>query len=248
MDHNVLLSNFTLANGSYGAHIRDGASNSSLRFNNITETRTGIFIQGQLPHMLNNVTVAHNTVVNSLCGVDLGPNVANCTLMNNTLIFNELGMEIGGERNNVSGNLVEDNFLGIYLRGWSHVLRENEMNRNRFNLVTLPFHLAFHSVMPLCDVDTSNKINGKNVYYLVNQTNVVFNSSMNQKVGFLGLKNCENVTIEGLTLVGNSHGIVLEDCVEVAVRNCFLQENMIGLLMNAMDLMACLVWRAFLQH
>jgi parallel beta-helix repeat protein len=62
---------------------------------------------------------------------------------------------------------------------------------------------------------------------------MVINSSTHPDVGFLGLKGCENITIEGLTLCENSHGVILEECVNCTVRNCVLQQNLVGAFVDA---------------
>jgi hypothetical protein len=46
------------------------------------------------------------------------------------------------------------------------------------------------------DIDTSNTINGKPIYYLVGQSNVVIDGTSN--CGYLGLISCDNITAVNL--------------------------------------------------
>jgi parallel beta-helix repeat protein len=58
-------------------------------------------------------------------------------------------------------------------------------------------------------IDVSNLVNGKPIYYLVNQKDLVINSATHPQVGYLALINCTNVTVEGLTLTNNGEGLLL---------------------------------------
>jgi parallel beta-helix repeat protein len=60
------------------------------------------------------------------------------------------------------------------------------------------------------NVSTSNLVDGKPAYYLINQSNIVISpSTCPEGVGYLGLVNCKNVTVQGMTLTKNDQGLLL---------------------------------------
>jgi parallel beta-helix repeat protein len=58
-------------------------------------------------------------------------------------------------------------------------------------------------------IDTSNLVDGKPVYYLVNRKDLVISPVAYLQVGYLALINCNNITVEGLTLTNNGQGLLL---------------------------------------
>jgi parallel beta-helix repeat protein len=59
-------------------------------------------------------------------------------------------------------------------------------------------------------IDTSNLVDGKPVYYLINQSSIVISpKTCSEGVGYLGLVNCANVTVQGLTLTKNGQGLLM---------------------------------------
>jgi len=57
-------------------------------------------------------------------------------------------------------------------------------------------------------VDTSNLVDGGPMCYLVNQSNTEISPvNFSEGVGYVGLVNCRNVTVQGLTLTNNLSGI-----------------------------------------
>jgi parallel beta-helix repeat protein len=59
------------------------------------------------------------------------------------------------------------------------------------------------------NVDTSNLVDGKPVYYLMNKSDITISPGVYPEVGYLGLVNCKNVTVQGLTLTHNDIGLLL---------------------------------------
>ena len=58
-------------------------------------------------------------------------------------------------------------------------------------------------------VDTSNVVDGKPVYYFVNQSDMMISTDSHAEVGYLGFVNCTNVTVKGLDLTNNVQGLLL---------------------------------------
>ena len=122
----------------------------------------------------------------------------------NKLTGNSDGVYLLGSSNNilVGNNLTNNQQSGIWLSYSSNsTLMGNVMSGNNYNLEVDGSSLSnfMHSIK------TSNLVNGKPVYYLVNQTNMV----VNREAGYLGLVNCVNITAERLNLMHNWHGLLM---------------------------------------
>jgi parallel beta-helix repeat protein len=74
-----------------------------------------------------------------------------------------------------------------------------------------------------CDIDTSNTINGKPLYYLIGQHNLSFNETT--PVGFLGLVDCENISVKNLIFTNNFEGMLLAGSSHSLIENCSFNTN-----------------------
>jgi len=112
--------------------------------------------------------------------------------------------------NKILGNNVTDNTVGILLDYSPYnVLRNNRMADNTYNFkVMWDFPLTEASDF-INDVDASNTVDGKPIYYLVNQSNVVISPSTFPDLGFLALVECTNMTVQNLDLVNEGQGLIL---------------------------------------
>ncbi len=91
--------------------------------------------------------------------------------------------------------------IGISRSDWS-VLRHNTIS----NDIAHPFWLDMPTpwnwiqyIMYHLDIDTSNTIDGKPIYYLVNQRDLAINPSTFPEVGYLSLVNSTNICVENLS-------------------------------------------------
>ena len=103
------------------------------------------------------------------------------------------------EGNNVTGNL----YHGIHFYSSSHnILRNNVLSvESYFNFFVDGLDLSHF----IHDVDTSNTVNGKPVYYWINRTE----TAVPLDAGYVALVNCTRMTVENLTLSKNAQAIVL---------------------------------------
>ena len=79
------------------------------------------------------------------------------------------------------------------------------------------------------DIDDSNTVSGKKVYYLISQSNLVINSVTFPDVGYLALVNCQNISVHHLELTGNGHGILLAYTTESTIYNNQITDNYYGI-------------------
>lgn len=95
--------------------------------------------------------------------------------------------------NEVSDNYISDNTYGV-AAGSNTVFRNNQF-RNNGGAIT-------ESSNSVNDIDTSNTVNGKPIYYWVGQHNRTVPSG----AGWVVLRNCSGITVHGLSLQGNGDG------------------------------------------
>lgn len=74
-----------------------------------------------------------------------------------------------------------------------------------------------------CDIDTSNTINGKPMYYLIEQDNLVFDETA--EIGFLGLVNCHTISVKNQYFSNNFEGMLLAGTTDSVIENCSFRNN-----------------------
>jgi parallel beta-helix repeat protein len=125
-------------------------------------------------------TVADNTIINNTCGI----------------LINEFSAA-----NLFSGNRIEDNVYGVQLSGFAqpagNVFKNNMFSNNRYSIADGSNRAN--------DVDTSNTVNGKPVYYWVDKHDMAVPAD----AGCVVLKNCSGITVQNLQFINNGQGILL---------------------------------------
>jgi parallel beta-helix repeat protein len=145
-------------------------------------------------------TITNNSVVGNQYGVMLAYNSAHNTLINNEIRDNTLqGMSISYSRlNTLRDNSISGSALGFELTGG-----------------TLQHYQQ--------DIDISNTVDGKPIYYLVGETGTVVDSGSNASCVFA--VNCTGLTIRDLTLSGNHRGVCLVSTDNSRIENVVAQDN-----------------------
>ena len=196
------IENCTVTNsgGLPNAGIRlDNSTNGKLINNICSYNENGISVDS------NYITVSGNTAnSNDIYGVIIYGNYNN--LSGNTVNYNEVGMVIAnGNYTTVSGNNANSNDMcGIAIFG-----RYNNISGNMMNdcgLFTDGSLEELHSN----DIDTTNLVNGKPLYYYTNEVNLGVNDFTN--AGQVILSNCNDSIISNLNVSHGSVGIYLRLC------------------------------------
>ena len=127
-------------------------------------------------------------------------------------LFAEIYLSGTSASNTLSGNTVTNNDYGIYISSSSNnMLRNNRMENNSYNFyVTGKFSN---------DIDDSNTVDGKPIYYWVNEHDKTAPSD----AGYVALVDCANITVQNLNLANNGQGIVL-----VSTTNSVITKNHIA--------------------
>jgi len=203
----VIVSAFTIRNSGtdFGDNgiVLSGVSDCVIDGNNVTANRIGIYLVSS-----DNNTIRHNTITENGYGV--------YGLLCNTTI--------------VEGNVLENEEKGIFLADSSgNTLRNNNMTGNRDNLGIVGESLAHF----LNDIDITNTVYGKAVYYLVNNNDLVLNSSLFPNAGFIALINSTRIRVEGLNLARNFQGILLAYTDNSTIKDMNITKNWIGIYLFA---------------
>jgi len=186
---NIIMGND--ARNNYCGIDLDSSNNNTFEGNEAKDNYYGIRLCTS-----NNNTILKNKVSDNEYGIG-AYHSSNNAIERNNAICNNYGVGIfSSDNNEIEGNNVTGNDYGISLypsRG--NIMRSNHMSGNRFN-----FGAYGHN-----DIDTTNFVDGKPVYYLVGASDKVIDSSSD--AGAVYCIDCENVTVRGLTLKNNEYGI-----------------------------------------
>jgi len=134
-------------------------------------------------------------------------NVQHCNISTNNVTNNYDGIYLYSSSNNTLTNNTACNNtnygIALYSSG-NNTLSGNSMSGNQYDFRIWSDTSLFDWTQ---DIDTSNKVDGKPVYYLVDKANQVINSSTN--AGYVGVVNSTNITVKDLTLSNNGQGVLL---------------------------------------
>jgi parallel beta-helix repeat protein len=197
--HNSITNNIIL-NWTRGINIRK-SSNNVISNNNVSMNHVfGIIIS----EFSNNTIISNNTILkNGHPGICIDDS-SNISITGNNVSENsDYGIEIADSTNNkIADNKIQNNsFAGIFI--WdtiNHNLTNNVLTNNGIYIGGNSLE-SWNSH----EIDTSNTVNGKIIYYWKNQTGGVVPSG----AGEIILANCTNVIVENQNLTKGSIGIEL---------------------------------------
>jgi len=244
MANHVVVDGFDIRNGTtYGVYVR-GSDNIITR-NTIVRNRDGVRLYSS-----ENCLVNHNIVASGGDGIDVEYSSNNTISQNrlvsgsflgginlwqssnNTITENTMtgGILCGAillylsENNFIASNNITNNRCGIALvSSPNNVLRNNVLTNNWCNFdpwmpIMLDVDISWRGPS---DVDTSNTVDGKPIYYWVNVTDRVVPSD----AGCVVLVNCENITAENLDIKNNYNGILLFNSRNILIRRNNITDN-----------------------
>lgn len=224
--HNVTIWNLNLENWGYGVFI-DYSSGNTIHSNNLTGNSHGIFLSDSS----NNIMFENKIAASTQSGISILDSSNSNTATSNSLTANNFGMWFGySAHNNIatSNNLTNNN-CGIYLAdtstnrisqnsltntedvgikvwgAFNNSLTSNLLDNNTHGFDVNGYELNHY----IHSIDTSNLIDGKPVYYLVNKTNLGLTPASHPQVGYLAIVNCTNITIKELNLSKNGQGLLI---------------------------------------
>ncbi|MCK5563118.1 right-handed parallel beta-helix repeat-containing protein, partial [Candidatus Bathyarchaeota archaeon] len=123
-------------------------------------------------------------------------------------------------------NVYNSEWFGVEIsHSGNCTLRNNSLVGNRYN-----FGVEGAALLDFVnDIDVSNFVNGKPIYYLVNQRDFEINSSTFQQIGYLGLVNSTTVSVKNLNLKDNKDGILFAYITNSSIKNVNVTSNWSGI-------------------
>jgi parallel beta-helix repeat protein len=147
-------------------------------------------------------------------GTVITVNAGNVRIFEFTIQHGNLyGIRVNSTSNcNVSRNVIRDNVNGIgILYSCYCTLKDNDIKYNRYNFGVSGSRLENF----IHDIDVSNKVDEKPVYYWVNQTDKTIPSN----AGYVAVVNSSNILVEKLQLTSNWQGVLIAYSTNVTIQN-----------------------------
>ncbi|PKP59449.1 hypothetical protein CVT91_06685 [Candidatus Atribacteria bacterium HGW-Atribacteria-1] len=227
-------SNFTYINSSnnkHGIYLEKSSNNNLTNITVNSNSNYGIYLKNSL----NNIIIDAKVNLNN-DGIFLLTS-SNNTLINSTANLNkEYGIYIQDSSDNILiNNTANSNIYGIYMRYIylnyfpNNTMKNNTMKNNSYNFGIDGRQISdyYH------DIDTSNLVDGKSIYYLTNENalNNCKNFEINEtsNAGFVALVSCSNITVKNLNGYNNSHGILLINTTNSKILNNTINSNYYGI-------------------
>lgn len=199
--NNVTVSDLNLKKNSHGIYFYE-TKGSRIMNNSLTDNLYGVYIQNSS----NNAVVMNNASFNLACGICL-------TNSSNNLIV----------ENNISSN---DENGTILLNSSNNTMRNNIMLGNRYNFGSVGQNISRLKN----DIDGTNLVDGKAIYYLVGSRDEIIDSHSN--AGTVWCIDCNNVTVKDLVLVNNIHGVCLSNTTNSRIENSTINDNLFGIFLE----------------
>ena len=226
-DYNTISGNIVRNNGG-GIYVQYWCWVNTIAENNVSNNSFGIVVFRDS----NYNTIAENNVRNNGYGIAVSYWSYGNTIAENNVSSNGDGIalsEAGGYKtgNNIVGNNVSNNYGGISLTHSAY----NELRNNSMTENTVNFGVAAASLKDfLQDIDTSNTVNGKPIYYLINQRNLTIDPSTFPDIGYLKIVNSTNVVVKNLDFnTNNLLGVGLAYTTNSTIENVTASGNLVGI-------------------
>jgi len=204
------------------------SSNNTIYDNIISDNGDrGIYLRN---YCSNNI-VSNNTISNHKeWGIYLYNYSSNNIVSNNTILYsNDRGIYLINANNNIfDGNTISNNTYGISI--WDSVgntLRNNKMTDNGYNFDISAGALGQY----IQDIDATNTINGKPMYYWVNQAD----KQVPAGAGYVAAINSKNITVKDQTLTKNKQGVLFAYTTDSTIANVNASYNYIGIYLFESD-------------
>jgi parallel beta-helix repeat protein len=203
---NHTVKNCVLKDWDYGIYFRSSNYNN---FINVTcnSNHQGIYLDSSSNNRLTNITSYSNTYGIHLYGSSSSYN----KLINNTVLNNEYGI--------------------LLQNSYGSILRNNSMSNNEYNFGILGFSPSHH----IHDIDTSNTVDGKKIYYFYGENDLTIDPTVYPDLGYLAVvgvdytSKVKNITVRGLTLTNNYQGILFAFVDNSSIENVSVMNNYQGI-------------------
>ncbi len=179
-------------------------------------------------HLLHvrNCNITNNKIENSGCGIWIYDAHDNQIIGNQvTNNSNALRLELSSN-NTIEDNQLKNCFDGIILKSSGN----NKLKNNSIVNASNQFGVSGDNISHYTnDIDASNKIDNKPIYYWINRTDQVVPSD----AGYVGLVNCTNITVQNTNITKNNEAILLAFTQKSTITNNLFTNNKFGILLYA---------------
>ena len=194
------------------------ASNNEVRENIIEDnTLDAISIYNSKGNIIENNTLRHNAV-----GMYLLNSNDSQVELNQAINNTKTGMFIESSHGcKVTRNIIENSpITGFNLwKSRNNILRGNLISGNRWN-----FDADGQN-----DIDTSNLIDGKPIYFLVGKSNIILDE--NSRAGVVYCINCNRITIKSLIFNNTDMGVLFDNTSNSRIENNRFERNEGGIVL-----------------
>ena len=220
--NNTLTDNTANNNEYEGIYLYESGNNTLTGNTASSNASYGIYLYSSSINTLTN-----NNASNNYCGIILDGSGKN-TLTGNTASSNDIyGIFLYYSSNNTfTGNTARSNTnYGIYLYYSSNdTLTDNTMSGNQYNFSVEGELLSEYTH----NIDASNMVESKPIYYWVNQQNKQIPSD----AGYVGIVNSNNIIVKDLTLENNGEGVLFAYTTGSRIENVNASNNSYGIYLN----------------
>ncbi len=197
-----------------GQIILYNCNDSMISGTDISNTTVGIFL-----NYCSNLTLTQNNIATSFYGITfLSSNYINVS--ENSFSNNENGIVIQYDcsYNLILNNIFDSDIIAIGISGIGNIISGNLMTNSGL-------HMFGYSIEEISSniIDTSNKVNGKPIYFYTNEKNL--NSADFLNAGQILLVNCSDSLISNVNVSHTSIGILMLFCNNNAIEDCFASLN-----------------------
>jgi len=228
----IYSSSNTISNNTVTSNSLEGII-TVLHSNNNTVSGNDVTLNGGNGIQVHNYScyniISNNTVTsNDQWGILLSYYSSGNIISNNTVTSNGYdGIVLGDYSNSnmVTDNTATNNSLhGMSIRiSGGNTLRDNNMSDNQYGFSV---YSDLNRVLDyIQDIDISNTVDGKPVYYWVNQ----HDRQIPADAGCVFAVNCVNITVEDLNLTKNGVGVRFVNTPDSTIRNVTALNNTIGI-------------------
>ncbi len=215
-----IITNNIVSDNSCGIYL-DSSSDNTLTDNTASNDYYGIHLCDSSNNTLTNNKASDSDNYDDYdcygTGLDLYHSSDN-TLTDNIASNNYYGISLSGSNNTLINNTASDNeYYGISLSGSDNTLTDNRMTYNKYNFRGGGIN----------DIDTSNTVDGKPIYYLVNLSDITLDSTSN--AGIVYCINCQDIFIKDLNLENNEYSIYFYNTTGSKIDNNKVSDNYHGI-------------------
>nr|WP_321498079.1 NosD domain-containing protein [uncultured Methanolobus sp.] len=220
--NNVTISGFNITGSTNAGIYSQQTSGHTISNNIVTGNWRGIYF-----FKVSDNTLSNNIVNNCYIGIWLYSICDHTTLVSNTVSGNDYsGIQIEySDSNTLTNNNLSGSEYGLYIySSTNNSMTGNTMSQNMYN-----FRLDSGSLTDYQhDIDTSNLVDGKPVYYLVSQSDEIIPST----AGFVYAITCDNISVSDATFTNVSRGVMFYDTDNSLLENVTISDCYYGIYMD----------------